>query len=71
MLLKVLFKPHFATWQRDLSAAWIACFVVFHLNGLTNLNFWEGKVTHQLFWMLGWLLVWQKSSRLLDLRGPA
>lgn len=30
--------------------------VVFHINGLTQVNFWEGKVEHQMMWVLGWML---------------
>jgi len=57
-------------WQRDLCTAWLACFLVLHLNGLTNLNFWEGKVMHQLFWMLAWLLAWSKKRAAFHFRGP-
>lgn len=39
---------------RGLACAW----VVFHLNGLTQVNFWESKVLHQLMFSLGWLLYW-------------
>ena len=38
-------------------AAWIAAGVVFLMNGLTQVNFWEGKVLHQLMWVMGWMLV--------------
>tara|TARA_Y100000590_G_scaffold434459_1_gene552671 strand:+ start:2896 stop:4080 length:1185 start_codon:yes stop_codon:yes gene_type:complete len=31
---------------------------VFHLNGLTQVNFWEAKVMHQMMWMIGWSIVW-------------
>lgn len=30
--------------------------VVFHLNGLTQLNFWDAKVQHELMAMVGWIL---------------
>lgn len=39
-----------------LSASVLAAWVVFHLNGLTQVNFWEGKVMHQWVWALGWML---------------
>jgi hypothetical protein len=29
---------------------------VFHLNGLTQVNFWEGKVMHQYIFALGMAL---------------
>jgi O-antigen ligase len=34
------------------AAAWIAAWVAFHLNGLTQVNFWEGKVSHQMVLMV-------------------
>jgi O-antigen ligase len=39
---------------RGLVCAW----VVFHLNGLTQVNFWEGKVQHQMAWVIAWSLFW-------------
>ncbi|MBU6376699.1 MAG: hypothetical protein KGQ59_11925, partial [Bdellovibrionales bacterium] len=53
--------PHL--WARDLSRAWLAAFIVFHLNGLTQVNFWEGKVQHQLFWVVAWVLFWRQQGR--------
>lgn len=38
-----------------LANAWIAAWVVFQINGLTQVNFWEGKVLHQMMWNLGWM----------------
>ncbi len=35
-----------------LSSAWI----VFLVNGLTQVNFWEGKVLHQIMWIVGMTL---------------
>lgn len=32
--------------------AWMCAFLVFHLNGLTQVNFWESKVMHQLMWVI-------------------
>ncbi len=37
---------------RGLFCAWI----VLHLNGLTQVNVWEGKVEHQMAWALAWAL---------------
>jgi O-antigen ligase len=42
--------------QSDLARGWLAAWLVFHCNGLTNLNFWEGKVQHQLAFMTALLL---------------
>ncbi|OFZ05074.1 MAG: hypothetical protein A2070_11310 [Bdellovibrionales bacterium GWC1_52_8] len=36
----------------------LCAFVVFHINGLTQVNFWEAKVQHQLAFMIAWLLLW-------------
>jgi len=41
-----------------LLCAWIA----FQLNGLTQVNFWEAKVTHQIMWMVAWSLLWLGTS---------
>lgn len=44
------------SWRRGwkgLSAAWI----VFLLNGLTQVNFWESKVLHQIMWVAAWSIL--------------
>jgi O-antigen ligase len=46
-------------FARGLFCAWI----VFHLNGLTQLNFWEAKVTHQMMLMIAWSLLWVRSEK--------
>lgn len=50
--------PQFA---RGLICAWL----VFQLSGLTQVNFWESKVLHQIMWVTAWLLLWrsQQDSR--------
>ncbi len=58
-LIRLGFSSGVAPWIRDLSRGWLAAFLVFQLNGLTQVNFWEGKVQHQLFWMVAWVLVWR------------
>ena len=40
-------------FSRGLLCAWI----VFHLNGLTQVNIWEGKVEHQMAWVIAWSLL--------------
>lgn len=45
-------------FARGLVCAWL----VFHINGLTQLNFWEGKVTHQAVSMVAWSLLWVRKS---------
>lgn len=57
-LWKTSQTPHLPLWARELSEAWLAAFLVFHVNGLTQVNFWEGKVQHQLFWVIAWALLW-------------
>lgn len=37
---------------------WVAAWAVFHLNGLTQVNFWESKVLHQTMVAVGWSLFW-------------
>jgi len=49
----------FQSFWRGLVCAWL----VFHLNGLTQVNFWEAKVQHQLAWVLAWSLLWATSDR--------
>ncbi len=41
-------------FARGLFCAWL----VFQINGLTQVNFWEGKVEHQVAWMMAWALYW-------------
>jgi O-antigen ligase len=42
-----------APFGAGLFSAWI----VFHVNGLTQVNFWDAKVTHQMMWVTAWLLL--------------
>ncbi len=58
-LVRIGFGSGTPPWARDLGRAWLAAFLVFHLNGLTQVNFWEGKVQHQLFWVVAWVLLWR------------
>jgi O-antigen ligase len=41
-------------FARGLVCAWL----VFQLNGLTQVNFWEAKVLHQISWVVAWSLAW-------------
>lgn len=41
------------------ATAWIAAWISFHLNGLTQVNFWDGKCLHQAAFSIGWLLLWR------------
>jgi len=40
-------------FSKGLLCAWF----VFQMNGLTQVNFWEGKVEHQLAWVIAWSLL--------------
>jgi O-antigen ligase len=40
----------------------LAAFFVFHLNGLTQVNFWEAKVLHQLTFVIAWVLLWVRNE---------
>lgn len=42
---------------RGLGKAFFCAWLVFQINGLTQVNFWEGKVEHQVAWMLMWSLL--------------
>ena len=41
----------------DVSWGIFCAWIVLHLNGLTQANFWEGKVLHQMMWSIGLLLL--------------
>ena len=43
-----------SSFPRGLFCAWL----VFHINGMTQVNFWESKVLHQIMWMVAWTLLW-------------
>lgn len=47
------------TWRgrTPLSRAFFCAWTVFELNGLTQVNFWESKVLHQMAWVLAWSLL--------------
>jgi O-antigen ligase len=46
--------PRSMTFARGIVCAWL----VFQINGLTQVNFWESKVMHQMAWMVAWSLAW-------------
>jgi O-antigen ligase len=41
----------------------LCALVVFLLNGLTQVNLWEGKVFHQVAWIAGWALSWPLAKK--------
>ena len=59
VLFRVHQHPVSLNFARGLFCAWL----VFQMNGLTQVNFWEGKVEHQLAWALGWAVFWAGDMR--------
>ncbi len=58
-VLALLYRPAApSVLRRALLSAWIA----FHINGLTQLNFWEGKVTHQMMIAVALGLAWRENA---------
>lgn len=45
--------------------AWgfFCAWIVFHINGLTQVNFWEAKVLHQIGWIGSWSLLWATNKK--------
>ena len=43
--------------RAPLAKGWACAWIVFHLNGLTQVNFWEAKVQHQMAWVIAWSLL--------------
>lgn len=54
VVLALKSRSHLGSFGAGLFCAW----VVFQINGLTQVNFWDAKVTHQLMWMVTWSLMW-------------
>jgi len=59
-LIWCLLPLGFLLWLKvhghPLSQGFMVAWVVFHISGLTQVNFWDGKVLHQVALMLGWTL---------------
>ncbi len=55
--------PLWLAARRGITPAYglLCAWLVFHLNGLTQLNFWEGKVEHQLSWVVAWTILWMRN----------
>jgi len=69
----VLFSMTFKLSKRPgvygaLGKALFCAWIVFHINGMTQVNFWESKVLHQMMWVIGWTLIWLRES---ESREPA
>lgn len=44
-------------------AGFLIVWAIFHINGITQVNFWEGKVLHQVMWMVGLSLYFQQKPK--------
>ena len=58
-------KSSGAYLARGVTCAWI----VFQINGLTQVNFWESKVIHSMMWIVAWTLVWAADARQSESQG--
>jgi O-antigen ligase len=45
---------------RGFAVGLFCAWVVFQLNGITQVNFWEGKVEHQMAWAIAWSLLFAR-----------
>lgn len=52
---------HWKLFFRGLFYGWIGL----HLNGLTQTNFWDAKVLHQLTWVAAFTMMWPISKKVL------
>lgn len=50
------------------SKGFFVAWIVFQVNGLTQVNFWEAKVLHMMGFVLAWTLVWSIEGENDDLR---
>jgi O-antigen ligase len=55
-IFKWTLRPGVRVAGYNLSAGFFCALLVFQLNGLTQVNFWEAKVQHQLMWSIAWIL---------------
>ncbi len=51
-----LLKRALSQKQLPIAHGLLCAWVVLHLNGLTQVNFWEAKVQHQMMWSIAWVL---------------
>lgn len=51
---------------QDIYLGIFCALIVFLINGLTQVNFWEGKVLHQLMWVIAFLFVPEQLSSYMD-----
>ncbi len=56
VIFKCLFYCLKSTRDEILSRGLLSAWIVFLINGLTQVNFWEAKVLHQIMWITGIIL---------------
>jgi O-antigen ligase len=47
----------------NFSHGFLAAWTVFLINGVTQVNFWDGKVLHQVMWVTSLALLWSSDSK--------
>ena len=57
VILWTTFRKKSSPLTSSLSIGWVCAWIVFHINGLTQVNFWEAKVQHQIAWVIAWTLL--------------
>ena len=58
IIIKCFYRARHVNFSIGIACAW----VVLHLNGLTQANFWEGKVMHQIALAVAWALLWSQEN---------
>ena len=56
--LKILWRGFKNPVSQSFAWGLLCAWLVFQINGLTQVNFWEGKVMHQMMWVVAWSLLW-------------
>lgn len=64
LIFQILWKA-IKNQKANLAVGALCAWIVFHLNGLTQVNFWEGKVMHQMMFSVAWILFWANDGRKL------
>ncbi len=56
VLFRIIWSGAMTQYSFNLSWGFFCALTVYMINGTTQVNFWEGKVLHQLMWMIGMIL---------------
>jgi len=56
-------KPSPATGPPSFKNGWLAAWIVFHINGITQVNFWDSKVLHTMTFVVAWTLLFASESQ--------